>query len=65
MAATRFRDNLRRVLAIASKDIVDAFRNRTILMNLVVTLVIVVLVKLAPTLWKPGRIDITVFELGN
>jgi len=65
MAATRFRDNLRMVLAIASKDIVDAFRNRTILMNLVVTLVIVVLVKLAPTLWKPGRIDITVFELGN
>ena len=53
------------VQAIASKDIVDAFRNRTILMNLVVTLMIVVLVKLAPTLWKPGRIDIAVFELGS
>ena len=60
MGTTRFRSNLRLILAIASKDVVNAFRNRTILMNLVLTIVIVALVKLAPTLWKPGRIDITV-----
>ncbi|MGB2895313.1 MAG: ABC transporter permease [Anaerolineales bacterium] len=62
MTITRFRYNLRMVLAIASKDIIDAFRNRTILMNLGLTIVIVVIVKLAPTLWKPGRIDITVYD---
>ncbi len=65
MTTTRLRDNLRLVQAIASKDIVDAFRNRTILLNLIFTLVIIVIVKLAPTLWKPGRIDITVYELGS
>ena len=64
MGTTRFRSNLRLILAIASKDVVDAFRNRTILMNLVLTIVIVALVKLVPTLWKPGRIDITVYEIG-
>lgn len=53
------------VLAIASKDIVDAFRNRTILMNFFFTIVIIVIVRMAPTLWKPGRIDIVVQDLGS
>jgi len=65
MPAARFRDNLRIVLAIASKDIIDAFRNRTILMNFIFTIVVIVILKLAPTLWKPGRIDITVLDLGS
>jgi len=65
MPTAHFRDNLRMVLAIASKDIIEAFRNRTILMNFIFTIVIIVIVKLAPTLWKPGRIDITVYELSS
>lgn len=65
MPTAHFRDNLRMVLVIASKDIVEVFRSRTILMNFIFTIVIIVIVKLAPTLWKPGRIDITVYELSS
>ena len=53
------------VYTIASKDIMDALKSRVILVNLGVLILLLLLIKFAPRLWKPGRMDLTYYDAGD
>ena len=59
------RRSLRTITAIASKDITDALKSRVILINLGVLVLLLVLIKFAPRLWKPNRLDLTYYDAGD
>ncbi len=59
------RQDLRTIVAIAAKDITDALKNRVILINLSVLVLLLLLIKFAPRLWKPNRLDLTYYDAGD
>jgi ABC-2 type transport system permease protein len=64
MSKSQARQNLRTITAIASKDISDALRSRVILLNLGVLVLLLLLIKFTPRLWKPNRLDFTFYDAG-
>jgi hypothetical protein len=59
------RQNLHTIAAIASKDIGDALRSRVILLNLGVLVLLLLLIKFTPRLWKPNRLDLAYYDAGD
>lgn len=57
--------SLRTILTIATKDIVDALKSKVILINLGVLVLLLLLIKFAPRLWKPNRLDLTYYDAGD
>jgi ABC-type Na+ efflux pump permease subunit len=65
MTNSQNRQNLQTIAVIASKDIADGLKSKVILVNLGVLVVLLLLIKFAPRLWKPNRLDLAYYDAGN
>lgn len=57
-------ENLRIIWAIAAKDIVDALKNKSIFSNIVGAILVIVVWRLLPSLYKPSHTDVVVYDAG-
>ncbi len=65
MNSQQISNNLRITWAIATKDIADALRNKTILTIFILIAFITVMLKGVSILWGVGHIDIVVYDAGS
>ncbi len=57
-------ENLRIIWAIAAKDIVDAIKNKAIFSNILSAILVIVVWKVLPSLYKPSHTDVVVYDAG-
>jgi ABC-type Na+ efflux pump permease subunit len=65
MGQVGIRENLRRILVLAWKDVVDALKNKSILLVALVTIALFGAYKMVPMLWNLGVTEMVVFDAGN
>ncbi len=65
MTNSQNKQSLRMVVAITAKDITDALKSKVILLNLGVLVILLLLIKFAPRLWKPNRFDLTYYDAND
>lgn len=61
---TRLSENIRIIWAIATKDVIEAVKNRAILINVIMLPLLVVFYRWLPTLYNPSGVRIVVYDPG-
>lgn len=63
--ASNFLDNLNIIWTIASKDIVDALKNRTVVTMIIMLSVILLMPKMLPLIFEQPQLVLPVYDTGS